>query len=133
MTAASVDRTVVIADDDLDIRLLVETAVRRAGLTVVASVGDGSAALLAVQRFRPDLVILDVSMPGMTGLEVCRSMRQEPATALTPVLIVSAAVHPAALQAAADAGVTSHVQKPFGVKLLVQQIASLLPPEAPTP
>jgi CheY-like chemotaxis protein len=129
MTMPPRNRTVVIADDDLDLRQLVELAARRAGFTVVASVGDGEAALHAIRQRQPDVVILDVSMPKMTGLEVCRSTRQNADTANIPVMIVSAAVHPAALQEAYAAGATLHVQKPFGVKDLTEQIRSLLMPK----
>lgn len=132
MTMPSRNRTAVIADDDPDLRQLVGMAARRAGITVVASVGDGEAALHAIQQHQPDVVILDVSMPRMTGLEVCQSMRQNPVTAHIPVMIVSAAVHPAALQAAYAAGATSHVQKPFGVRDLTEQIRSLLMPKTLT-
>lgn len=132
MTTPSRNRTAVIADDDLDLRHLVEMAARRAGLTVVASVGDGETALHAVQRLQPDLVILDVSMPSMSGLEVCRSLRQDPSTAHLPVMMVSAAVHSAAVQAAYDAGATCHVQKPFGIKVLTEHIRSLLMPKTLT-
>ncbi len=120
----------VVADDDHDIRLLVEMAARKAGFTIIASVGDGAAALLAIQRFQPDLVVLDVSMPGMTGLEVCRAVRNEPTLAGIPVMLVSAAVHPAALQAAIDAGATSYVHKPFGLQLLAKQMVATFNPKA---
>ncbi len=70
--------TVVVADDDPDIRALVELAVVRAGHTVLASVADGVAALSAASLHRPDLLILDVSMPKMSGLQVCEQLRANP-------------------------------------------------------
>jgi DNA-binding response OmpR family regulator len=85
---------VVIADDDADIRLLVGVAAKRAGATIGASVADGAAALQAIRDIRPDLAILDVSMPRMTGLQVCHSVRAEASIAGTRVMLLSAAVQP---------------------------------------
>ena len=70
--------TVVIADDDADIRALVKISAVRAVLDVISEVGDGDVALAAIRLFVPDLAILDVSMPGLTGLEICRVVRAEP-------------------------------------------------------
>ena len=70
--------TVVIADDDHDIRQLIAVAVRRAGAVLTAEVANGAAALAAVRQSPPDLAILDVSMPEMSGLEVCRELRSDP-------------------------------------------------------
>lgn len=71
----SAQPTVVIADDDNDIRQLIAVAVRKAGAVLIAEVGDGAAALAAVRQSLPDLAILDVSMPELSGLDVCRELR----------------------------------------------------------
>jgi CheY-like chemotaxis protein len=85
-------RRVVVADDDADIRALVTISAKRAGLDVVASVADGEQAIAAVTELRPDLAILDVAMPGLTGLQVCSQIRQNADTANIPVLLLSAAL-----------------------------------------
>lgn len=118
--------TVVIADDDADIRRLVAVAAERAGAVVLASVGDGASALTAVRQLQPQLAILDVSMPAMTGLEVCRCIRLEAGTSGVRVILVSAAVHEAAGRAAVDAGADWYLHKPFRVRALADQIAALL-------
>ena len=120
---------VVIADDDADIRHLVGVAARRAGASVGAIVSDGAAALQAIRSIRPDLAILDVSMPEMSGLEVCRSLRLDPKTAATRVMLLSAAVHPEAINAGSDAGADLYVQKPFSPRSLAGQIEGLLAAE----
>ena len=84
--------TVVIADDDADIRSLVAIAVNKAGLRLLANVGDGAAALTAIQLHRPDLAILDVSMPEMTGLEICRAVREDASFHDLRILLLSASV-----------------------------------------
>jgi len=117
---------VVIADDDADIRLLVGVAAKRAGATIGASVADGAAALQAIRDIRPDLAILDVSMPRMTGLQVCHSVRAEASIAGTRVMLLSAAVQPAAVQAGVDAGADLYAHKPFSPRSLTEQVSGLL-------
>ncbi len=117
---------VVIADDDADIRHLVGVAVRRAGARTGASVADGAAAWQAIRVMEPDLVILDVAMPKMNGLQVCRSVRANPVTAGTKVLLLSAAVHPTAIDAGLAAGADLYTVKPFRLRSLVIQIQDLL-------
>jgi CheY-like chemotaxis protein len=117
---------VVIADDDADIRRLVEVAAGRAGAIVGANVADGLAALEAIRELRPDLAILDVSMPGMDGLDVCRAVRAEDGMRSTKILLLSAAVHPEAIKAGRLAGADLYGQKPFRLKVLQEQILGLL-------
>lgn len=121
---------VVIADDDADIRALVSLAVRRAGGRLLAEVGDGQAALDAIRRGGCRLAVLDVAMPRMTGLEVCAAVRADPATAGVLVLLVSASVQPLAIAAGASAGADRFIEKPFGVRALVDEIGRLLDPTA---
>ncbi len=129
MTAAPV---VVIADDDADIRHLVGVAARRAGASIGASVADGAAAWQAIRDIGPDLAILDVSMPRMTGLQVCRSVRANPGTAGTRVLLLSAAVHPSAIEAGSAAGADVYAHKPFSPRSLAAQIQDLLAARIPS-
>ncbi|MBY3552578.1 response regulator [Modestobacter lapidis] len=116
---------VLVADDEPDIRLLVTLAVRKAGCTVVDSVGDGLAALAAARAEIPDLLVLDVSMPGATGLEVCAALRAEPATAGCRVLLLSAGASPADIARGLSAGADAYLPKPFPVAGLVAQIRAL--------
>jgi DNA-binding response OmpR family regulator len=117
MTAPA--RRVVVADDDADIRALVTISAKRAGLEVVASVGDGEQALSAITELRPDRAILDGAMPGLTGLEVCAQVRRNPDVADIPVLLLSAAVDEAARAAGREAGATDYLAKPFSPRALV--------------
>jgi DNA-binding response OmpR family regulator len=117
MTTAA--RRVVVADDDADIRALVTISAKRAGLEVVASVADGEQAIAAITDLRPDLVILDVAMPGLTGLEVCAKVRENAELATIPVLLLSAAVDEAARAAGREAGATDYLAKPFSPRALV--------------
>jgi len=127
MSNQSPRRTVVVADDDPDIRQLVVLAVERAGGVVIAEAASGGAALQAVRRTTPDMAVLDVSMPELTGLEVCRALRADPATSAMTILILSAAVHPVAVSDGLAAGADAYVQKPFSPKKLAAQIRKMLP------
>ena len=116
---------VLVADDDPDIRDLVCLAVRRAGGTVVASVGDGRAALAAVRDQPPTRAVLDVSMPGASGLEVCTALRADGATAGVRVLLLSAGASPDDVARGLAAGADAYLAKPFGVAELVRRVRDL--------
>ena len=104
---------VVIADDDPDIRALVSISVRKAGLELVAAAADGDQAWLALQEYHPDLAVLDVSMPGMTGLELCRLVRADPSLAGLRIVLLSAAADDQARAAGIEAGADEFFVKPF--------------------
>jgi DNA-binding response OmpR family regulator len=115
---------VLVADDEPDIRLLVEVAVRRSGARLVASLGDGAAALAAARAERPDVVLLDVSMPGLSGLEVCAALRADPATAGATILLLSAGASPEEVSRGLAAGADTYLPKPFSVADLISRLAS---------
>jgi DNA-binding response OmpR family regulator len=116
---------VLVADDEEDIRLLVTLAVRKAGCAVVAAVADGTEALAAARTELPDLVVLDVSMPGATGLEVCAALRAEARTAGCRVLLLSAGASPDDVARGLAAGADAYLPKPFTVAGLVAQVRLL--------
>jgi DNA-binding response OmpR family regulator len=116
---------VLVADDEDDIRTLVGLAVRKAGCTVIGSLADGSAALDLARAERPDLAVLDVSMPGATGLEVCAALRADPATAAIRILLLSAGASLEDVAAGLAAGADAYLAKPFQVSGLVHQVRAL--------
>lgn len=116
---------VLVADDEDDIRDLVCLAVVRAGGLVLRSVHDGTAALAAARTDLPQLAILDVSMPGATGLEVCAALRGDPTTAGIAILLLSAGASPADITRGLAAGADRYLPKPFSVAALVRLIREL--------
>jgi len=122
---------VLVADDEEDIRLLVALAVRKAGCSVVAAVADGAQALTAARTELPDLVVLDVSMPEATGLEVCAALRADPATAGCRVLLLSAGASPVDVARGLAAGADAYLPKPFTVAGLVDQVRRLVTAGSP--
>jgi DNA-binding response OmpR family regulator len=119
--------TVVIADDDPDIRLLVSIAVEKAGFDLVATTEDGNAAYAAIIKHLPDLVVLDVNMPYRSGLEVCRLIRKDIALVDTMVVILSAAVDEQSRDAGFEAGANHFLSKPFSPKELAKRLSDLMP------
>lgn len=115
--------TVVIADDDADIRELVAIAVARSGLTLLASVGDGTAALSAIREHRPDLAILDISMPGLSGIEVCQAARADPESGDLRILLLSASVDENAQAVGREAGADHFIAKPFSPRVLTEWLS----------
>ncbi len=87
---------------------------------------DGLAAVQAAEQFRPDLILLDMMMPGRTGLDVLEALRASPETAATPVVMVTARAQSSDRRAAADAGADRFVTKPFSPTELLRTVDELL-------
>lgn len=113
---------VLIADDDPDIRMLVRLRLERSGYDVVAA-SDGLEALQVASETNPDLVILDVTMPGITGVEVTRALRARQAT--LPVVLLTAHADEANVAQGATAGADAYVTKPFSPQELESRVRAL--------
>jgi DNA-binding response OmpR family regulator len=116
---------VVVADDEGDILELVTTIIERAGHQVV-QVRDGAAALAAVRERRPDLVVLDISMPEVDGLEVLRRLRSDDETSELPVLLLSARAQEDDVRLGFATGASAYVKKPFSPGELSRRVDDLL-------
>ncbi|MFJ5997941.1 response regulator transcription factor [Streptomyces sp. NPDC092370] len=115
--------TVLLAEDDRAIRHALERALTLEGYQVMA-VADGVEALAKAHRNRPDVLVLDVMMPGIDGLQVCRVLRAEGDR--TPVLMLTALVETADRIAGLDAGADDYVVKPFDVEEVFARLRALL-------
>jgi DNA-binding response OmpR family regulator len=115
----------VVADDDVDIRDLVAFKLRQSGHEVVA-VADGPAAVAACHEALPDLVVLDVMMPGMSGLEACRVLRRDSALAQVSVILLTACAQELDMKQGFDAGADDYVVKPFSPRELASRVAAAL-------
>jgi two-component system phosphate regulon response regulator PhoB len=116
---------ILIADDDPDIRDLVAFKLEQAGFAITA-VDNGLAALSAARDAPPDLVVLDVMMPGMSGIDVCRELRAHPATAKLPVILLTARVQEGDMAVGFGAGADDYVVKPFSPRELISRVEALL-------
>jgi DNA-binding response OmpR family regulator len=116
---------VLVADDDADIRDLVAFKLEQAGFEVIA-VEDGQTALDQARSRRPTLAVLDVSMPGLSGIDVCRMLRADRATADMLIIMLTARVQEQDVEGGFSAGADDYVTKPFSPRELVSRIQSLL-------
>ena len=116
---------VLVADDDADIRDLVAFKLEQAGLEVIA-VEDGQAALEQARARQPTLAVLDVSMPGLSGIDVCRMLRADPVTAGMLIIMLTARVQEQDVEGGFSAGADDYVTKPFSPRELVSRIQALL-------
>lgn len=129
-------RVVLVADDDPDHRELVRQILEPLGFTVLA-VGDGPACLALTADIRPDLFLLDISMPGMTGFELARKLRENGHAG--PIVMLSASLGEMQPEPAEDAAHDAALPKPFDVRQLLDRIQALLQldwidePPAPRP
>jgi two-component system OmpR family response regulator len=117
------DATVLVVDDEEYIRDLVSSAMRIAGFDV-RNAGDGQAALTAVTEHRPDLVILDVGLPGLDGFEVCRRLRDDGNG--TPVIFLTARDANEDKISGFTKGGDDYVTKPFSLEELVARVRAVL-------
>ncbi|HEV7196164.1 MAG TPA: response regulator [Pedococcus sp.] len=115
----------LVVDDDLDIRQLVTLVAQRAGCEVIEA-SSGAEALAAALRVVPDIVILDVAMPGISGLDVCAQLRRNLTTRDVPVLMLSAAARPSEQAAGLASGADLYLTKPFSPAALAEQITRLM-------
>ena len=115
---------VLVADDTESVRSLFERLLSTDGHEVV-SAPDGRAALDAIQRERPDVILLDVEMPGMDGLEVCRRLKADPATRLTPVVMVTGQTDLSDRIRGIEAGADEFLSKPVHPQELRVRVRSL--------
>jgi CheY-like chemotaxis protein len=113
---------ILVADDDPDLRLLVRTFVSRENGEVTEA-NTGEEALALTRARRPDLVLLDLRLPGMDGHDVLAELRSDPSLSGLPVVVVSAFADVSSIDAALAKGATRYVTKPFDGKHLIGVIA----------
>ncbi|MET9389347.1 response regulator [Streptomyces sp. NPDC006624] len=116
---------VLIADDDADIRDLVAFKLAQSGHRVTA-VEDGMTALRLVREHQPDLVLLDIRMPGLSGLDVCRELRAAPETAALPVILITARSQEGDVELGFAAGADDYIVKPFSPRELSSRVTAVL-------
>jgi CheY-like chemotaxis protein len=116
---------ILVAEDERDIRELIGHALRYAGFEVVL-VANGLEAVEAAKLEHPDLVILDVRMPKMTGYEACQQLKGDPATQSIPVIFLSAKGQESEIEEGIAAGAEAYILKPFGPEDLANQVKAVL-------
>jgi len=117
--------TVVIADDEPSMRLLVHATIDSDDYIVVEA-GDGTQAWAVIQKHKPSLVLLDVQMPGKSGLEVLRLVKADPSLAATKVILLTAKAQESDIETGLIAGADFYLTKPFSPLDLLTRVEEAL-------
>jgi len=118
-------KRILIADDEPNIVVSLEFLMRQKGYAVKV-VGAGDDALAAVGEFEPDLILLDVMMPRMSGYDVCQKVRENPAWAAVKIIMLSAKGRDIEISKGMAIGADAYVTKPFSTKDLIARVEQLL-------
>jgi CheY-like chemotaxis protein len=116
---------ILVAEDERDIRELIGFTLRFAGFEVVLA-GNGAEAVEKASLERPDLILMDVRMPKMTGYEACRQLKDDPATQAIPVVFLSAKGQEGEIEQGLASGAEEYIVKPFAPDELTSQVKRIL-------
>ena len=116
---------ILVIEDEADILEVIEYNLRREGYRVSGSL-DGEQGLQQAKKDNPDLVVLDLMLPGMDGLEVCRQLKSDPLTRTTPVIILTAKSEETDVIVGLGVGADDYVTKPFRPKELIARVQAVL-------
>lgn len=116
---------ILVVDDDRDVAQSIELSLRRRGYRVMLA-HSGVEALKTLRRYRPDIVILDILMPGMSGLEVCRYLRTDPNTSDLPIIFLTARGQEQDRIEGLRAGADDYLSKPFNLEELILRVKAVL-------
>jgi len=119
------DSRILLVEDERDILELIRYNLEKAGHAVIPAT-TGEDGLARARQSPPDLVVLDLMLPGMDGLAVCRALKREPATARVPVLMVTARGTESDVVNGLNLGADDYVVKPFSPAVLVARVGALL-------
>src|SRR5213592_3886388 len=119
-------KRILIIEDDEDIALSLKYNLEREGGYSVATTGDGEAGLRAASQKPPDLVILDLSLPGLDGLSVCKAIRRTPSTAEVPIMMLTARIEESDKIVGLEIGADDYVTKPFSMREILARTRAIL-------
>ena len=118
-------KSILIVDDDPNLVVSLEYMMRQQGYQVRVATSGGNA-LLAMGDCAPDLVLLDVTMPGLSGYDVCQKVRENPAWSAVRIIMLSEKGRDVDVNKGLAVGADAYVTKPFSTKDLVEQVARML-------
>lgn len=116
---------ILVAEDDPSVRTLLQRCLAHEGYEVITA-ADGGEAIECVKRCKPDLLLLDVMMPGVNGISVARHLSRHEDTRGIPVVFVTAMGNRYSVAAGINAGARSYVTKPFSIPKLIDKVASIV-------
>lgn len=118
--------TIVIIEDDSAIRSVLSIALKGAGYTIVKEAESGDEGLRLVNELKPSLVLLDLMLPGIDGFSVCSKIRQNPDTASTPIIMLTARSDENDIIRGLECGADDYITKPFSRQVLLARIRAVL-------
>ncbi len=119
------DNKILVADDEADVLNLVSTNLKNAGFTVIKA-QDGATALAKARANLPALIVLDLMLPGMSGIEVCKTLKNDPATAHIPIIMLTAKAEEIDRILGLELGADDYITKPFSPRELVLRVKSVV-------
>jgi two-component system phosphate regulon response regulator PhoB/two-component system alkaline phosphatase synthesis response regulator PhoP len=127
MISRSTTRThVLVVEDEQDIAGLIKHGLEKGGDIEVEIVGTGDGALKAVNERTPDLIVLDLNLPVLSGLEVCRILRSRPNTVGVPIIMLTARTTESDRVTGLDVGADDYITKPFSLRELAARVRAVL-------
>lgn len=123
--------SIVVVEDDPVIRAILEMALQAEGFVKVTGCARGDEGLDAIRRLKPDLVLLDVMLPGLDGYAICRRIRETPALAAVRVIMLTARTQNEDVVRGLECGADDYVTKPFDRKVLLARVKAVLRRGAP--
>ena len=133
MTRGAARTHVLVVDDEQDIAGLIKHTLEKGGELEVELVATGDAALKAVNERTPDLIVLDLNLPVLSGLEVCRILRSRPVTARVPIIMLTARTSESDRVTGLDVGADDYITKPFSLRELAARVRAVLRRGHPKP
>lgn len=125
MSSKSANKRILVADDEPDVLNLVTLNLKGAGFTVLQA-EDGNAALQQAREALPSLIVLDLMLPELSGLEVCKILKKEPQTAQIPVIMLTAKAEEIDRIVGLELGADDYITKPFSPRELILRVKSVL-------
>ncbi len=125
MNSKAANKRILVAEDEPDVLNLVVMQLKNAGFNVIKAV-DGAVALSQARETQPALVILDLMLPEMSGLEVCKVLKKEPATSAIPIIMLTAKAEEVDRIVGLELGADDYITKPFSPRELVLRVRSVL-------
>ena len=119
--SASLGKTILLVEDNEDNRIIYSTVLRHVGYDVIEA-EDGVQAVALAKSAKPDLILMDISIPHMDGWEATKILRQDPATSATPIIALTAHALPDDRERAAQVGFTAYLAKPVEPRAVVQEV-----------
>jgi CheY-like chemotaxis protein len=119
-------RKILVVEDDPDIQKLIRMSLKFQGVAEVAVAGDGEECLAVVQGVKPDLILMDVTMPRLDGYETCRRLKADPQTRSIPVIFLTAKAQKGEEEIGTRAGALGYLTKPFDPMTLRERILGIL-------